>query len=116
MTCPRDRCCCMLEDNLGCPEMSHCYDYHVWKDPNFKRSLETLDPLVHDMIQMRVIDYSDRVERLVIKAYAEFYPPLFPIQTKYYPEIKRLMDIIDHDLKTLHKDYHTHIMRSIFDV
>lgn len=27
---PCDGCGCMLEDNLGCPEMSRCIEYYEW--------------------------------------------------------------------------------------
>jgi hypothetical protein len=116
MSSPCIHCGCMLSDNLGCPEMSHCYDYHAWKNPKFIRSLDVLDPLVEEMICIRKEDNLNHVPKLIQKAYDEFYPPLVPAQTKYINEINKLLNMAQHDSETLHDNFERHMRRSMFDV
>ena len=99
MSNPCSHCGCMLSDNLGCPEMEHCYDYHVWKDPGFIKTIEILNPLVEEMIWIRVI--TNRNKALVCKS----------------PEEKsKLLKLVDDDLKILDDDYHKYMKRLMFDV
>lgn len=115
MSNPCERCGCMLEDNLGCPEMKHCYDYHAHNYPGFVRSLDVLNPLVEEMIRIRRLDNYDRVNKLIREAYSKFYP-LVPAQTKYASEIDKFFNNIKRDSEILMENRNRHMKRLMFDV